>query len=860
VRLRLYSTLVTAFWIGTATRPVRAQRPCTLDADSLTTAGWTHYRANDLDAAESAFAAARSRCPSHRGAVIGLGYVALRRGALDSASARFSAALRSDSANTDALFGLGLTALRRDDRTTARQWFERVLTIDPTREDARELLARDPTRQPRAPLHLPDTVVAQARTVGDRFQVPAGAGWIPFYVKGVNIGAALPGRFPSEFPDSATYASWVSQIAAMGANAVRLYTIHPPVFYQALWQYNSSHPAAPLWLIQGVWTELPPAHDFADIAWNHEFITEGQHAADVVHGRADIPERPGHAAGQYTADVSGWTLAWLVGREWEPFAVVPYDSAHPGRRDWTGRYVRTTGASATERWIAGICDTLVAYETARYRHQRPVAYTNWPPLDPLPHPSEASVSEELALRRLGGERRDTLGEYENDRVSLDPSRLLATAAFRGGVFASYHVYPFYPDFILQEGGFETYLAALAAHHRGQPLLIAEYGVPASLGVAHIAPDGRHHGGHTEAETARLVAGMTRSVAHSGAAGGILFAWIDEWFKRTWNVAPLELPAERKPLWLDRMDAENAFGVLAMEPEPRLAGSRLAERLGAWRRLPPLYGGLLRAYADEAALHLLFEPDAARLPDSLLLGIDVIDSAAGGFHWPGRHGGPLPFGIEYLVVATPSAVRILAEPGANPLRVHPVPVLRPPERPLSTVAPPPGFFTGPVEEEYNLPMHRARPDDARFESQLTVTNRRRFGRDSVEYAAAGYDRGALPAGADPDGYWEVDSTSGAIEIRIPWGLIGIADPSSRSALSSASGASATFVPAPVPSIGIVVAATTPSGAWRHWPSPGEPGARFTWPTWDTPRWRARTRPTFDSVREVFRSLDTAREDP
>src|SRR5690606_6067557 len=38
----------------------------------------------------------------------------------------------------------------------------------------------------------------------------------PDHVKGVNLGAALPGRHPSEFPDSATYAQWIDDIAAMG--------------------------------------------------------------------------------------------------------------------------------------------------------------------------------------------------------------------------------------------------------------------------------------------------------------------------------------------------------------------------------------------------------------------------------------------------------------------------------------------------------------------------------------------------------------------------------------------------------------------------------------------------------------------
>jgi hypothetical protein len=96
-----------------------------------------------------------------------------------------------------------------------------------------------------------------ARAIGDRFEIRTAGGWQPFYIKGVNIGAAMPGKYASEFPDSATYVKWLDQIGGMGANTIRIYTVHPPHFYQVLRAYNQSH-AQPLWLIHGVWAELPP--------------------------------------------------------------------------------------------------------------------------------------------------------------------------------------------------------------------------------------------------------------------------------------------------------------------------------------------------------------------------------------------------------------------------------------------------------------------------------------------------------------------------------------------------------------------------------------------------------------------------
>jgi hypothetical protein len=82
--------------LGAVAAAAAAQSPCPPRADSLVNAGWTHYRANEMDAAGSAFAAARASCPSHLGALIGTGYVALRRGNVaEAAMARRRCAQRS---------------------------------------------------------------------------------------------------------------------------------------------------------------------------------------------------------------------------------------------------------------------------------------------------------------------------------------------------------------------------------------------------------------------------------------------------------------------------------------------------------------------------------------------------------------------------------------------------------------------------------------------------------------------------------------------------------------------------------------------------------------------------------------------
>ena len=65
--------------------------------------------------------------------------------------------------------------------------------------------------------------------------------------------------------------------------------------------------------------------------------------------------------------------------------------------------------------------------------------------------------------------------------------------------------------------------------------------------------------------AAIDARLTREIRESGAAGAIIFAWMDEWFKKNWIVIDFERPAERNRLWLNAMDAEQNYGILGQYP-------------------------------------------------------------------------------------------------------------------------------------------------------------------------------------------------------------------------------------------------------------------------------------------------------
>ncbi len=100
-----------------------------------------------------------------------------------------------------------------------------------------------------------------------------------------------------------------------------------------------------------------------------------------------------------------------------------------------------------------------------------------------------------------------------------------------------------------------YLNALKQHYNKVPLIIAEFGASSAWGVAHYAQNGIHHGGADEQEQGRHNIRLLRNILTAGCGGGIQFALMDEWFKRTWITDPLDNDVERRVLWHNVTAAE-----------------------------------------------------------------------------------------------------------------------------------------------------------------------------------------------------------------------------------------------------------------------------------------------------------------
>jgi hypothetical protein len=866
-----------------ASPPATAQQRSSCDvaaANASIDAGWTAWRENQIARADSAFRRGVVRCREARRGWTGLGYVALRRDQLPLAVARFDTAFAVDSTrDADEAIGLGLATFRLGNYRRARAAFALADSLAPGDSLVRDYLRRIPVSVYAADLPArprPAALRVAARTGRRVLEVPDGrGGWRPLWVKAVNLGAALPGKHPSEFPpDDGTYDGWIRDIAELGANSIRVYTIHPPHFYRALRDWNLANPDSALWLIHGVWTELPPGskeEKYDDVAWNAEFLAEMRRVVDLLHGHAAIPHRPGHASGMYTADVSVWTLGYILGREWEPYSVAAYAALHPTQRSYRGQYVQLRDGNAVDVWLAQVADSTISYEMTRWNAQRPLAYTNWPTLDPLRHPTETSRAEEAALLGRRGERvPEASREYDNDIIGLDATLMQSTAAYQAGLFASYHAYPYYPDFMVLDSGYAQarspdgpshyfgYLQELVAHHGDMPVIISEYGVPSSRGNAHLQPQGWHHGGHDEVAQGEINARLTRDIAASGAAGAGVFALIDEWFKKNWLVIDFEQPAERNRMWLNALDAEQNYGVIAMRAGHKDSAVVIDGKGDDWRGRRPWYRRGNEAtsrrasqridafwvHHDEAYVYLRIDLGAIDWTSTrVLVGIDTYDASLGDVQLP-RGGTRAPVGLEFVLdLGGPDDARLLVDRAYNLYRFQPIAGTRP----LQT------------QSVYNRPFRTRANADGLYDTLWVTPNRRTFGRDGRVYEAQRIERNVLRHARQQEttlADWFADSTSGTIEVRLPWGLLHVTDPSSHQVLYGVNGTD----PASVKTDGFRFVVQTIDRATRraHASLPGRATEltappTWRWPAWEEPRWYAERKPQFNAMREAFRSI-------
>lgn len=458
-----------------------------------------------------------------------------------------------------------------------------------------------------------------ARTQNKDYQIYNNGKFENVFLTGVNMGAALPGAFPGQMAiPKSMYLEWFHMIHDMNAKVIRVYTTQMPHFYEALYEFNQSVDQ-PLYLMHGLWVNEDDIRQIKDpYADNgyilNNFIQDGKDLIDILHGNKFLEEKPGFASGEYKTNISQYVIGWILGIEWDPNFVINTNQENSGLEAYRGKYLYSTvDASPFEIFLAEVGDQLIEYEVDNYQFMRPLSFVNWPTTDHLTHPNEPDLKE--------------------DSVSVNMNHIKGSDEFISGFFASFHIYPYYPEFINysldyrdyidhrgQVNTYQAYLKDLLSH-LDMPVIVAEFGVPASRGKTHEDVNRGFNQGYLSEESQGLMnVMMLEDIYLSDYAGALVFTWQDEWFKRTWNSMDFDL-AHRRPYWSNVQTNEQHFGLLAFEPGENERIRYVDGDLSDWQGEIPIYSdNTLELYTafDARYMYIMIDSKEDLLTNTLLI--------------------------------------------------------------------------------------------------------------------------------------------------------------------------------------------------------------------------------------------------
>ncbi|HHW94500.1 MAG TPA: hypothetical protein GX736_01020 [Mogibacterium sp.] len=673
-----------------------------------------------------------------------------------------------------------------------------------------------------------------ARIKGNSFEILIDGKWEPIAIKGVNMGMGKPGAFPGEAAITEDeYYRWFEQIGEMNANVIRVYTLHPPGFYNSLLRYNETHDKK-IYVMHGVWIneeELEASQDVFDKKTLADFQQEMKTITDVIHGNKVVDARPGHASGAYKADVSQYVIAWILGIEWDPYMVENTNHIHFSIGEYKGTFFETRGANPFEYWLAQQMDTIVKYEKKHYDYLRPVSFTNWPTTDILEHPANFQDNEDL--------------------VGVDPNVIYTKGEMDSvGQFASYHIYPYYPDFLNfekkyldyvdhrgQKNNYAGYLNHLKSVHR-LPILVAEFGIPASRGLTHENPFGWNQGFKSEKEQGEIVSRLYEDILEEDMLGGLIFTWQDEWFKRTWNTMDYDNP-DRRPFWSNAQTNEQQYGLLSFDRHKIKVDGDIKD----WET-EPLYkknGKAMKGlYVDHDERYLYIRLDYSGTDKAYpLILLDVVPDQGNSFI---KEKKKLKFsnGVDFIIKLNKKNPKILIDQYYD-------------------------FYT--YMYAYHLKLIEKPKKDPHKNSGVfsqihyVISREYRSENGKILMPFSSYEAGKLRKGnADPDSK-NYDSLAdfyinddGGLELRIPWLLIQSRDPSKKEFIGNIykDGIEASKL---IDEIYIGVLYVDDNGTVLD-SFPGiennvlNPLKAYTWDEWDIPKSKERLKQSYYIIQDLF----------
>ncbi|MBQ7604109.1 MAG: hypothetical protein IJU75_04075 [Clostridia bacterium] len=656
-------------------------------------------------------------------------------------------------------------------------------------------------------------VTTFAKTDGKTILLDRGNGYEPLEIRGVNMGSGEPGKWSTDYAiDYETYYRWFGMMQEMGANTLRIYSVQEDTFYNAFFDYNrdrEKQEKEPLWLLHGVWVNDYTQFSHLDM-YTEEFletlINDSKTMVDVIHGQRDLNmgRLAASGSGSYRKDVSRWVLGYILGVEWEPETVIYTDQIRADEPRYQGKYMYASDdATPFESALARVGDEVISYETDRYHVQRLTAFSNWPTTDPFKYSTAVTA-------------------FWNKLAAVNVEHIHTTEEFISGSFASYHVYPYYPDYLesatketdltpqqlhemysfsgflkldwrvkrwnvpsvtdyLREedytdryGRFNTYLAYLTALNRyhTMPVVISEFGVSTGRGMAQIDENtGRNQGHMSENGQGQAIIECYEDIVDSGCAGCCVFSWQDEWFKRTWNTMHA-VDLRRTPYWSDYQTNEQYFGLISFDPGKETSVCYVDGDVSEWdeKDIVGKNGDLtLSMKYDERFLYFMIEKPGFDLEkDTLYLPIDTTPKSGSNYCENFR----LQFDCDadfLLVLRGKENSRLMVQERYEVLR--------------STYALPVYGFNTYVKSnmpDADSPLFRPIDMILKVDSRFYVSAKEQDNAAAMCFETGKLEYGnANPESAEFNSLADFMSRGDYVEVKLPWQLLNFSDPSRMS---------------------------------------------------------------------------------
>ncbi|MDF2724587.1 MAG: hypothetical protein K0Q59_4262, partial [Paenibacillus sp.] len=382
--------------------------------------------------------------------------------------------------------------------------------------------------------------------------------------------------------------------------------------------------------------------------------------------------------------------------------------------------------------------------------------------------------------------------------------------------------------------------------------------------------GMNQGFLSEREQGEIDARLFADIVDEKMAGGLVFTWQDEWFKRTWNTMDYDDP-DRRPFWSNAQTNEQQFGLLSFDPgKGEQSVIQVDGQPDDWEkaRIAPLYekeaakpagaGGVtasiqkLYVTSDERYVYMRLDFDTETIDWNTTNSVILLDTL------PGQGQSALPFpsdmttdaGFDFAVqLVGPERSNIVVDSYYDSFYYHYGHQLRmiPPADYASTIN---NGTYHPLRLTLNKELSIPRPGGERQKVpfEYVETGRLKFGN-------------ANPQSPDYDSLADVAVGKNVVELRIPWLMLNVKDPSARTVMGDLW---KTGLGGAVRTDGFAISALTfkPGQQARiadAFPrlTGGQLAAQqmktYTWPVWETPTYHERLKQSYYRMKETFGSI-------